>query len=636
MKKDLKAQDMVTINDGEYAGSWGIVKKVGKGKVAVFVQGDGNGAVVKFPPAELTRIPAIELDADAIRALVRFETTIQEICKDQPHPNFRAAGYYQMTLEDLEAALENAIARDDEDATAGWYWTTFEALYVRAGIWECIDAPDQEGAIEGMPDRCSVFADVRDELAERYEYESEEAAPLPQLLEYIRTFKRDAEKPAIERELTDDQKRHFLQTWTNSRVSLLGTPEVEALYVKYVRELSAEDDPAGLEELAYACYGTGNAGFSEDWETSRDCLLKLEEIAARSHFADTLGYIYYYGRCTGGQPEYEKAFYWFSVAAAGGVYEARYKLADMIRDGKGCVKDPEIAAHAIWDLYHENVEYFSRGWGRSKFADIALRAGHVWRDGVNCQKDPNEAYAYYLMAKLAIRMRRQCSDAYGDESVERNINQALASVLPDTRCAEPVEVAEFAELNGLLRFATGYGRRVRMDYKRGKKGHLKLTFRMEDRPGTKYPSKVPVLIPEAQFCGLLEKLVVRAELPEDAKTFGLPGKKGSVVFDEVGAKWPERGSLLLYGSPVARIPGRFKVDCRRLTGKSRRYVSVSFGDPSRTWDYLCDDESVQEGSTVRVPWGKTERDGTVARVTERFDSEVELWRNAYKRVAEKL
>lgn len=634
MADSIKQFDTVFINKGKYAGKHGFVQKLEGDKATVYIHdADPEDDVRQYVLSTLTFIPPTTLTADELRSLARFEGGVIGRIKARPYARVETETAYQMTIDDLEIALQNIMASSmaDREVATCWYYPVFEDLADALGVWDYIDGITETGEneIPGILNARGVFDDVQNSLDERYNWD-DEGISLQELLDEIRAYKCDRDKPLVEREQTQRQMECFLKTWSNDRVALFGTPDIEAMYVKAVNELAAKDVPIGLHEKAYACYGKDNVGFDEDWETSRDCLLKLEEIDPKSQYADTLGYIYYYGRCNGGVPEYEKAFYWFSIGAAGGIYESRYKLADMIKDGKGCHKDSEIAAHVIWDLYNENLKYFCRGWGRSKFADIALRVGNLYRDGTNCRVDLDEAFWYYLMAKLAIRMRRQCCDAYGDASVERNIDEAIAGVQDDTRYKEKADVVE-VNLWSLLRFATGLGRRVRMDYLRTSEKKYRLTFRMEDRPGTRYASKVPVLLPEAHFCGLLEKLVVKAEA---TAVWGLDGKSGSVVFDEINDRWPDFGELRMFGEGLARIDGRFTVDCRKIAGESRRYVSVSFDDPDRCWDYLCDDEDVTIGSKVRVPYGKEIKEGVVKRVSERYDCEVELPKKAYKRVLE--
>ena len=637
----IKENDVVLIKRGKFAGTYGCVEELLDNKVLVCVYDAEPGFDEKiYDASSLEVIPPIVLTQDDLRDLAHFEFDIIYRISQRLHARLIADAHYQMTLDDLEIAVQKITdcleADYFVDIERAWYYPVFEELEDALGIWDYIDGNVDTGEEKtlGIPNATSVFDDARESLCRRFCWSDLDADTPSQVLEAIRAYKRDRDKPLPEREFTQSQKEWFLRVWNNDHVAMAGTPDITAMYVKTVNELAAADVPIGLHEKAYACYGKGNAGFDEDWETSRDCLLKLEEISPSSQYANTLGYIYYYGRCNGGVPEYEKAFYWFSIGAAGGIYESRYKIADMVKDGKGCHKDREIAAHIIWDLYNENLERFCRGWGRTKFADIALRVGGLYRDGVNCRIDACEAYRYFLMAKLAIRMRRQYCDAYGDESVERNIDDAIEKILPETYYMQKKDVVD-VDLQDLLRFAIGYGRRVSMDYRMmpAGKGKYRLTFRIHDRPGTKYASKFPVCLPAAHFCGLLEKLVVIAEISE-AK--GLDGESGTLVFDAIDYNWPRQHAFSMFGETLAQFTGNITVDCGNLAGESRRYVSVSFGDPERCWDYLCDDENVTVGSTVRVPYGDEVREGTVKRVCERFDSEVELPKGAYKRVLELL
>ncbi|MGI6535264.1 MAG: tetratricopeptide repeat protein [Eggerthellaceae bacterium] len=553
---------------------------------------------------------------------------------------------YQMTLADLRTALQNIRDHgglDTEDAM-DWYYAVFDEFMDDLGGWDYIDGnahPDfDEREIPGVPCARSIFSDIYEALLERFEYD-ESDENLDDMLGWIDTYVRDHEKPLIERALTHEQKVQFLNLWDMDQVEATDIPGIQELYVKTVNELAAENHPQALHEKAYACYGDGCAGFSQDWEASRDCLLKLEEISPDSRYANTLGYIYYYGRCTNGTPEYDKAFYWFSIGAAGGSYESRYKLSDLFKKGTGCPKDMQTAESIIWELFNQNLPYFCTGERTSKFADIALRAGNIEREGLSGAPDADSAFAYYLMAKLAIRMRRQAMDYIGDESVERRIDKALADVLPESSFAEKQEKLTFDEsgLPRLLRFALGNGRRMEMDYrwKDTDKGNLKLVFRVQDKKSeldtpAYHASKFPVLIPEAHFCGMREKLVVRGTVQRSA-AYGLVGKGGTIVFDEVGSAWDEFGKLMLYGKLAGALHGTFTVNCRKLAGKKRRYASVNVEPGTRTRDYLCDDKSIEPGSHVLVPTGNGhQHEATVVRVTWRYDSEMPLFRRDYRKV----
>ncbi|MDO4502884.1 MAG: hypothetical protein Q4D06_06840 [Coriobacteriia bacterium] len=585
------------------------------------------------------------ISQEDLRALIRYEITGQELKGNYPSAFLTSNDFYQMTLDDLEVALWNLHNSDatDEEILEGWLHPVLRDLEEEYGIQKAVDGETEDAAgdqdIPGLPTASSIIDQTLGALIARY-WEGDQTVDLTELLQTIRQFRRDRDLPLSQRTLTLTQMTIFVSEWDNARVAAFGTPEIEALYTKCVNALAEANVPLGLREKAYACYGKGNAGFDEDWEASRDCLLKLEEIAPEADYANTLGYIYYYGRCNGGVPEYEKAFYWFSLGAAGGIYESRYKLADLIKDGKGCHKSPKIARKMIEDLYGENLDLFCLGKANTKFADISLRMGKLHLSDDPEEDNPAFALSCFLMAKTAIRMRRQSMDAYGDARVEAAIDQALANVIETHDCFKKNTRPTFDSLVMLLFFGLGLGlRRWQVDYTWKDDRTLKLVFRMQAKSGERYAPKIPVTILQSHFCGFLEKMTVTAKLVDGAErqdALGFLEEKGTHYFDEVKELWGGGNALLAYGKEVAQLPCTFTICCRNIAGKSNRYVAVAFDDADMPYQYLCDDPSIQPGTRVLVPFGKKEREGTVLRACERFDSELELPKRAYRQVIRAL
>ena len=156
-------------------------------------------------------------------------------------------------------------------------------------------------------------------------------------------------------------------------------------------------------------------------------MLRLRELADDAEYANTLGYIYYYGRCNGGEPEYEKAFPQFSYAAANGLFEAIYKLGDLYSHGYGCRKSEETARNLYHMVYNETRKKFLQGYDAS-FADAALRLGKVFEYGIGIEANPAAAYCLYLEADYAAKIRAEHSDFFGDHSVTKRTEQALERV----------------------------------------------------------------------------------------------------------------------------------------------------------------------------------------------------------------
>lgn len=74
-------------------------------------------------------------------------------------------------------------------------------------------------------------------------------------------------------------------------------------------------DPKAIQRRGY-CYYCGTKIYPNDWYKARDSFIDYYQMTGDASAANTLGYIYYYGRCNGGVPEYEKAFKYFSIGHA--------------------------------------------------------------------------------------------------------------------------------------------------------------------------------------------------------------------------------------------------------------------------------------------------------------------------------
>ncbi|MCQ2406426.1 MAG: sel1 repeat family protein [Oscillospiraceae bacterium] len=209
-------------------------------------------------------------------------------------------------------------------------------------------------------------------------------------------------------------------------------------YRSVITEMAEEKHPMAMELLAYDYYG-GSPAFPCDWVKSRDLLLELRvhNPAKTGQWANTLGYIYYYGRCTGGIPDYEEAFRFFSLGAAYGYYESQYKLADMYLGGKYVENDERAAFCLVCRYYDENYEAFLAGNKKQNLADISLRLGNMFLKGTGVSEDPVTAYRYFLVAETAILERMELSYFFGNQKVLDRIREGklecLKRISVDTR-----------------------------------------------------------------------------------------------------------------------------------------------------------------------------------------------------------
>ena len=290
---------------------------------------------------------------------------------------------------------------------------------------------------------------------------------------------------------------------------------------------------------------------AEEPKQIEDYLLRLQEAEPDPDIDNTLGYMYYYGRCTGGVPEYDKAFACFVRGAAAGVTESRYKLADMFLYGYGTKKNPYTAYKMTESVYLQLLPRFLAGETGSEFADAALRMGNLFRDGVTPWPDPKEAYKYYLQARCAIRLRMQEHRRYGDEALEAEIREAIGQVLPESRYAERVNTVHLTGLQSLLSFGLGRRHCLQMKIDRIHETEARLTIRVlpfeylyiEERP------KLFLVVPEAHYSGMVRQVTVTASRIHRLE---VPGGGDTVEFDDV------RGDgFYLYGRKVAEISAEY-------------------------------------------------------------------------------
>ena len=159
-------------------------------------------------------------------------------------------------------------------------------------------------------------------------------------------------------------------------------------------------------------------------------------------YPNTLGYLCYYGRHTDGIPQFEEARKWFELGTKLNMIESTYKLADMLYDGLGGAKDIRRAVDLYNDIYWYCRTQFEKGIVDCKFADIALRVGKLFYDGICVEKDDFIALSYLLEARYAITKRKPFN-RYGDDTVEKNIEAAIAACVQPPMDERKKELVEF-------------------------------------------------------------------------------------------------------------------------------------------------------------------------------------------------
>ena len=484
----------------------------------------------------------MKLTKDILRKICRYEVRYADLIKDDEP--VEEEEIYEFTIEDLHKALyQCSLVGDPEVFLFDW----FKPVTELANDHEIIELPllnEPDGWDDhGLPDAYNVFQYVW-----RYLFEMNIAEiDADHLLRIVSYYFENRGLPVYEWKLDDIQMEYFLDYW-EERYALADRPTV-GLYRKYLEELCRKNNADALRRKAYACYGDGNGYYRQDWHMSMQCLEKWFELTGSSRAANSLGYMYYYGRTNHGKPQYDKAFYYFSIGAADGFYESRYKLSDMFLHGYGVPKNEHIAASLIWELYPEMYGQMKRGYVQTNMADVALRAGNICRDGIDRKKDDYAAYFYYLQAQYAIRRRMEDDPSYGDSSVASRIRQCIAELKPkiDGMKEKPV-ISPGLLIGGVLNGTN----RIQMKIADADDGRL-LTFTVLPRYADEEPDRFAVTVPHMHYCNVLRSLTVKVK---DITRFSLFHKDSdTVVFDEINGN-----NFYLYGEWAACIAGTFEPD----------------------------------------------------------------------------
>ncbi|MCR5660698.1 MAG: hypothetical protein K6G50_01045 [bacterium] len=579
----------------------------------------------ELKPEEVEYLPPVEASEEDIVKFLRYEQSFEEIFgKVEPRARLKAEKLHYIDAEELLSILQIFKHKYSEKILDEWLRPMSEIM---DGVWQFKELKNDEDGynyLPPMPSLNGIFWQINGRTN------------IDELIGELLNLMAWQKLPVAERNYDDATKEEYIDLLDSDEMRLKASDKDIALFVQYIEELCAKNNKRALYAKAYSCYG-GNRAYRCDWHTSRDLLLKLMELDDNPYLANTLGYIYYYGRCSDGTPDYEAAFYYFSIGAAGGVDESRYKLADMFVRGRGVKENKRIAATIISELYKETLKDVQKMHVDGKFADVAFRLGNYHRDGIYFDQSYDMAYHFYLQASFAIRMRQQAGEQYGDARVAAGIERAINEVLPQTSFTEPVNIIyDFANnlFRNLLNNATRKRQAMEVIIKR-ENNEFSLCFRVLPRGFDKTPQKFFITVPAAHFCGYLENVTLHTQptpnykLKIDGKYF--KGDTAKVIFDYI-----DYGKLYLYGREVLSYSGlcSFKVPSAEMEQKYK-FASVVLDNSNKHYDYLCDIPDVQAGDKVIVNVRNEETAATVVSTFEKSKSEMKLPLSKYKPVLRK-
>ncbi len=599
----------------------------------------------------------IVLDIDRVKEFVsgriRFEELINGI-EDPDNVNLVCSEPFYLSLDDIRSAIDYFIDKEYgcdivyNDWFDNLYWYLGDAIHIPALVGAPEDTIEELNIYLGSSNPFydsdaalvkSVFTAINDIDEYRWDYDDEQSYcidELKKLQQRINNYSLNKGKPHDQWILTEGQKMDFLYFYNEDTLAEADAVD-QQIYKKILIEFAEKDNLYALRTLGYACYGNDNPVFACDWNKSRECFLKLMNLANgrdQAMYANTLGYIYYYGRCNNGVPQYDEAYKYFSLSAFYGYYEARYKVADMIRDGKGIFKNEEAAFRMYSELYDDNYERFIHN-DDCVLSDVALRIASCYQHGTGTYQNLMTAYYYYLIAKLAIDERMKKSNFFGLTTVSASIRTGLSEVKKELGSELK---NKYVSLNPDVFFdrilLTEGVRNIELKMKTNKQG-TDITFtRLNSDKNDAEPNTLFVF-PTISYCK--KSASITCFVPKECTIKNNTDSK-TLIVDKVKYK---SGELLFYYKrklllSIEQVDLRVKAE--KVTGSKvmHKFASVQFEPGGKTYDYLCDGLNVKPGDFVLVPGMNGPQKTMVFRVFEQSEADAPLDIVKYKKVIEVL
>lgn len=552
---------------------------------------------------------------EELRKIVRLEDLGSDIWHPAKKGKIKFEGIYTITLDDLETALKTILEKElPVPDVENWY------LCLSSKLVDGLDPKDIINFTYETQTPLFLSDNERDALAgawKQISYFEEEfegfhrngycslMACVAWALEDIDLFRKNRNLPKEQRDYPENVKQAFIEDNFLSENSL--TEEELKRFVTWVDDLAAQGYLKAIEIRCISKY-TGSAAYQQDYAGARDDAEKLFDLMHYPEYANMLGDIYYYGRCTDGKPDYDKALTYFTFGAANGIKESIYKLADMYRNGYGAIKSPETAFRLVSKVYEDLVAhypiepYFD---SNNKLADVALCLGSMLLHGEGTEQDIPSSVSILLIAEFAIKIRlQQAGDPNtrehdGDNVVAANIWNCLAEarkMLPPEENTGKVRDDGFQAVQGLLE--DGYS--IAWKAKPLKHGEWAITFKRIPKKKYYYITKKRFFtVPETYFCMYTNE--IKGRVTPVSKKMPLKGKASCLDIDK-----KENITVFSYeGKPVLGLKGTV-FDWRipkpeKQSGGLYCMAGVTFIPGGRQYDYFCPkDEDIQPGDKVIV------------------------------------
>ncbi len=445
----------------KYGANKGSVGKITSHKVNDdYVVALEDGTWLSLDSKAVEVIKPYEISQAELKKIVRGELSYEEISSDVFPPfNIKAEKKYKMKAEDIKCAIKN-INKNKEplEPFKKWFWLILNVFYEDLYLDELYDEKIFDDFPKTEKEIFSTVFNITEKLywklEERFGFKEDEEQYFVKFENEPKWDINETEKGMLEEsayfgvcsEIVDrvesynynkglpqgawiyskSQMKHVLSTYKNPDEIKKATPESKALIKKFVKDLYAAGDLQATKILGYSHF-EGGALFRQNWDLSKKYLLEAFEKQGDPYVATALGFIEYFGKGNGKEPDYEKAFSYFSYAALDGIEEAILRTGDMLIHGRGVKKNVDMGLSMIADGYKASLEEFCSGRYDNKFAEYAILMGNSCKEKLIYDMGKRDEYRFYLEAQYALKLRKP-RRFYGDESLSADVEKELEKI----------------------------------------------------------------------------------------------------------------------------------------------------------------------------------------------------------------
>lgn len=398
----------------------------------------------------------IFITSEKLEDFACLRTTWSELSGNLPvmlDANITCETQYPMTLDDLAEALENASSMQPGQFLLDWWIPLGNYFYEALCLNEIMTPTFEELADASEPDIPStpedlmfwifvILAREADMIISDFyksngknkmlvENTTNDLFNTDAMLTQIQYFTEDEEEdlPITERRFVPEIKESFIVHRDNQLVISDLTKENKLLFRRFADELAENNNFVAIKFKAYA-YFSGGPIYGQNYAKAVPLLNRLLVEFNFGYAANTLGYIYYDGKIDG-NPDYEKAFFYFSAATLFNIAESKFKLADMYARGLYVSRDTDMAYNLINDLYNDERFNFEEGNTGNYFPETAYRMARFFMKGAGYLPGSEDinlfgvAYKYLLEARCAVLLRSEQGRRPGDEALLSDIEHAI-------------------------------------------------------------------------------------------------------------------------------------------------------------------------------------------------------------------